>query len=73
MEPSPVVYENICKGYAIPYDVAVDREELQIKIEKMLATDGPYLLECAVKEEDNVLPMTPPGHSVDEMLLEINI
>ncbi len=66
-------YEDICKGYAIPYDVAVDREELQIKIGKMLATDGPYLLECAVKEEDNVLPMTPPGHSVDEMLLEINI
>jgi len=24
-----------------------------------------------VKEEDNVLPMTPPGANVDEMILEI--
>ena len=37
----------------------------------MLATDGPYILECAILEEDNVLPMTPPGMNVDEMMLEI--
>ena len=41
--------------------------------EAVLATDGPYLLECAVKEEANVLPMTPPGKSVNEMLLELDI
>ena len=39
----------------------------------MLTTPGPFILECAVKEEDNVLPMTPPGKSVDEMLLEVNL
>ncbi|HEY9551252.1 MAG TPA: biosynthetic-type acetolactate synthase large subunit [Prevotella sp.] len=66
-------YEDICKGYAIPYDVAIDRDGLKEKITKMLATKGPYLLECAVKEEDNVLPMTPPGASVNEVLLEINM
>ena len=38
---------------------------------EMLDTEGPFLLQCAVKEEDNVLPMTPPGSNVDEMLLEI--
>ena len=32
---------------------------------------GPYLLQCAIKEEDNVLPMTPPGANIDEMLLEV--
>ena len=38
---------------------------------KMLTTDGPFLLECAILEEDNVLPMTPPGMDVDKMQLEI--
>jgi len=28
-------------------------------------------LQCAVMEEDNVLPMTPPGADVDKMILEI--
>lgn len=66
-------YETIAKGYGINYDVAVDRSTLREKVEKMIATDGPYLLECAIKEEDNVLPMTPPGKSVNEMLLELDI
>lgn len=66
-------YETVAKGYGINYDVAVDRSTLREKVEKMIATDGPYLLECAIKEEDNVLPMTPPGKSVNEMLLELDI
>lgn len=66
-------YKNICEGYHIPYGLVVDRKDLKSAVDKMLSSDGPYLLECAIKEEDNVLPMTPPGKSVDEMLLEINI
>ena len=66
-------YETIAKGYGINYDVAVDRSTLREKVEKMIATDGPYLLECAIKEEDNVLTMTSPGKSVNEMLLVLEI
>lgn len=66
-------YELISRGYNIPYGVVTERKDLMAAVEKMLETDGPYILECAVKEEDNVLPMTPPGKSVDEMLLEVNI
>ena len=65
-------YSSICKGYGICYDVVIDRKDLKAKVEKLVATDGPCLLECAIKEDDNVLPMTPPGKSVNEMLLEIN-
>ena len=46
------------------------REELQDAIHEMLANDGPFLLEACVIEEGNVLPMTPPGSSVNQMLLE---
>lgn len=66
-------YETISKGYGIPYDVVTDRNDLKAKVGKMLATDGPYLLECAIKEEANVMPMTPPGKSVNEMILEIEV
>ena len=40
---------------------------------KMLATEGPYLLECALKEEENVEPMVTPGSALDEMLLHLDI
>ena len=64
-------YESIAQGYGIPYQAVTDRKDLASAIEKMLNTKGPYILECAIKEEDNVLPMTPPGMNVNEMMLEI--
>ena len=64
-------YERIASAYGIPSRTVVDRADLDGAIQEMLATDGPYLLQCAVKEEDNVLPMIPLGASVDEMLLEV--
>jgi acetolactate synthase-1/2/3 large subunit len=64
-------YEMIAKAYGIPSETVVERGNLDEAIRKMLSTSGPYLLQCAVLEEDNVLPMTPPGANIDEMLLEI--
>jgi acetolactate synthase-1/2/3 large subunit len=64
-------YEKIAAGYGIPCRTVIDRKELDEAIQEMLRTDGPFILQCAVKEEDNVLPMTPPGGNVDEMLLEV--
>ena len=64
-------YEFIAKGYDIPYLFVSERKDLQIAVQKMLTTKGPFILECAILEEDNVLPMTPPGMNVNDMMLEI--
>ena len=64
-------YSLIAKGYGIAYEMVTDRKDLACAVERMLKTEGAYILECAIKEEDNVLPMTPPGMNVNEMMLEI--
>jgi len=64
-------FELISKGYNIPCRTVVDRKDLDAAIREMIDTKGPYFLQVAVKEEDNVLPMTPPGANIDEMLLEV--
>ena len=64
-------YELIAQGYGIPYQAVTDRKDLEAAVKRMLTTDGPFILECAIMEEDNVLPMTPPGMDVDKMMLEI--
>lgn len=63
-------YMKIAEAYGIPSRRVIDRADLHAAIAEMLATDGPFFLEACVVEEGNVLPMTPPGNSVDEMLLE---
>ena len=66
-------YELIAQGYGIPYQAVVDRKDLRAAVEKMLATKGPFILECAIREDDDVLPMTPPGMNVDDMKLDIHV
>ena len=62
-------YEDIARAYHIPYALASERAELADKVEQMLTTEGPFILECVIKEDADVMPMTAPGKSVDEMKL----
>lgn len=64
-------YELVAKAYGIPCRTVIERKDLDGAIREMLDTDGPFILQCAVKEEDNVLPMTAPGADVDDMMLEV--
>ena len=61
----------LSKGQALSQEIISLRKDLKAAVEQMLQTDGPFILECAIKEEDNVLPMTPPGMDVDKMMLEV--
>ena len=63
-------YMQIAKAYGITSRRVMTREELLEAVHEMLATDGPFLLETCVVEEGSVMPMTPPGGTVSEMLLE---
>ena len=65
-------YEKIAAGYNIPCRTVVSRDEIDEAIREMLDTKGPYFLQVAVKEDDNVLQMTPPGGNVDEMLFDVD-
>lgn len=64
-------YEKVAEAYKIPALTVVDRANLDESIQAMLQTPGPFLLQCAVMEEDNVLPMCCPGHDVDDMMLTV--
>lgn len=71
---TPMTNPDFCQvasAYGIPSRTVTRREELDKAIREMIAAPGAFLLQCGVMEEDNVLPMTPPGANVDEMLLEI--
>ncbi len=63
-------YNMIAAAYGIPSRMVVNRDELDDAIREMLETPGAFLLHVAVEEEDNVMPMTPPGASVCDMIFE---
>lgn len=62
-------YNKIADAYGIANRLVVNREDLDDAIREMIATDGPFLLHCAIEAETEVLPMCPPGNSVEDMIL----
>ena len=62
-------YEKTAQAYDIPVRTVTDRADLDEAIREMIGTPGPFLLQAAVMEEDNVMPMCCPGHDVDDMIL----
>ena len=46
-------------------------EELEEALTKAFACDGPYLIDCAIDKDEFVLPMLPPGGSMDDIIVRI--
>ncbi len=63
-------YNMIATAYGIPSRLVVERAELDDAIKEMIESPGAFLLHIAVEEEDNVMPMVPPGASICDMIFE---
>ena len=65
-------YSKIAAAYGIPYRLVTDRKDLKSAVDEMLKTKGAFLLETAVMDEENVMPMIKPGSPVDKMIFSID-
>lgn len=50
---------------------AVTLEELDQALDRAFACPGPYLIDCAIDRDEFVLPMLPPGGSMDDIIVRI--
>lgn len=62
-------FTAICAAYGIRAENVASRDTLDEAIARMIAHDGPYLLNVNINETDMVFPMVPAGGAVDEILL----
>lgn len=63
-------FQTIAKSYNIPSLRVTERNNLGDAVEKMVKSEGPFLLEVVVEKEGNVFPMVPAGASVADIRLE---
>ena len=63
-------FVTIAKGFGMAGHTCNERETLADSLDKMLAYDGPYLLEVIVEKEEIVFPMVPSGASVAQIRLK---
>ncbi len=60
----------LAASYGIKYARIENREELSVAVEEMMNHNGPYFLEAAMIEQENVFPMIPAGKTLDDIIFE---
>ena len=45
-------------------------DELENALDKAFSTDMPFVIDCAVDKDELVLPMLPPGGSMDDIIVK---
>lgn len=58
----------LARSFDIPGQLVTEKSALPSAINTLLHHQGPYLLHVAIREEDNVWPLVPPGAGNEHML-----
>ena len=46
-------------------------EELDAALSNGFQTEGPYVIDCVIDKDELVLPMLPPGGSMDDIIVKV--
>ena len=64
-------FVKLAQAFGADASRALTLEELEEALNKAFACDGPYLIDCAIDKDEFVLPMLPPGGSMDDIITRI--
>ena len=64
-------FVKLAEAFGAKGSRAFTLEELDQSLTEAFNCDGPYLIDCAVDKDEFVLPMLPPGGSMDDIITKI--
>ena len=63
-------FQMVAGAYGISCARVTSLDELDEAIERMLTTEGPFLLEACVEGCENIFPMIPAGATIDKIFMD---
>lgn len=64
-------FVKLAEAFGAKGETAFSVEELNKALENAFKHNGPYLIDCAIDKDEFVLPMLPPGGSMDDIIVKI--
>ncbi len=61
-------FVKISEAFGVPAWRADDDASLRKALESAMGAEGPALIDCVIHEDEEVLPMVPPGGALDEQV-----
>lgn len=64
-------FVKLAQAFRAQASRALTLQELEESFREAFACSGPYLIDCAIDKDEFVLPMLPPGGSMDDIIVRI--
>lgn len=61
----------LAKAFGADGANAATPEELDAAMSKAFSADGPFVINCTIDKDEFVLPMLPPGGSMDDIIVKV--
>lgn len=61
----------LAKAFGADGELVTDLDALDKALEKAFSVHAPYLIDCRIDKDEYVLPMLPPGGSMDDIIVKV--
>ncbi|MEE1239641.1 MAG: biosynthetic-type acetolactate synthase large subunit [Acutalibacteraceae bacterium] len=61
-------FVKLADAFGLPGELVATPEEFEAAFKKAMAHNGPYLIDAVIGKDEFVLPMLPPGGSIEDMI-----
>lgn len=64
-------FVKLAESFGAEGEAVESLDELIAALERASNCDGPYVIDCAIDKDEFVLPMLPPGGSMDDIIVKV--
>ena len=66
-------FAAFARSFGADGEAVTTPEELDEALAKAFKTEGPYIIDCKIDKDEFVLPMLPPGGSMDDIITKLGV
>ena len=66
-------FAALARAFGADGEAVKTPEELDAALSNAFRTEGPYIIDCRIDKDEFVLPMLPPGGSMDDIITKLEV
>ena len=66
-------FAAFAKAFGADGEAVTTPEELDAALDRAFKNEGPYIIDCKIDKDEFVLPMLPPGGSMDDIITKLEV
>ena len=66
-------FPTLARAFGADGETAATPDELDKALERAFGQNGPYVIDCRIDKDEFVLPMLPPGGSMDDIIVKLEV